>query len=143
MNYCGLRDACFFYNELVGDMPLATEHLRDAYCHGHSFNCTRFLLGLKYGMCKVPSYLFPDEAYSGPIFKVPTNVGHQGGNDMFINVVYPDGTSGRVRSSILGEMIQMGRIVAYKCSEGWVELRRKSHRDVYYGPERRVIIPFT
>ncbi len=62
---------------------------------------------------------------------------------MFIKVIYPDGVSGKVRSSILRTMIQLRRIVAYKCSEGWVELRRKSNAENYCGPERRVIIPYS
>ena len=62
---------------------------------------------------------------------------------MFIKVIYPDGTPGKVRSSILRTMIQLGRIVAYKCSEGWIEVRRKKTATNYQGPKRRVIIPFT
>ncbi len=62
---------------------------------------------------------------------------------MFIKVIYPDGSSGTVRSPILRGMIQLGRIVAYKCSEGWVEVRRKENPDNYHGRERRVIIPFS
>ncbi len=61
---------------------------------------------------------------------------------MFIEVLYPDGTTGKVRSSMMRRMSQMERIVAYKCSEGWVEVRRKKSGDYYRGPERRVIIPF-
>ncbi len=61
---------------------------------------------------------------------------------MLINVIYPDGTSGKVRASILNSLIKFGRIVAYKCSEGWIELRRKKDTSNYSGSERRVIIPF-
>ncbi len=60
---------------------------------------------------------------------------------MFIKVIFPDGTTGKVRAPLMRNMIHLGRIVAYKCSEGWIEVRRKSN-EFYQGPERRVIIPF-
>ncbi len=58
---------------------------------------------------------------------------------MLIKVIYPDGSSGSVRSSALGRMTKEGKIVAFKCTEGWVEVRRKHAPDDYKGPERRVI----
>ncbi len=61
---------------------------------------------------------------------------------MFIKVIYSDGMPGRVRSSLLGRLMKAGEIVAYKCSEGWVELRRKQSRNEYDGPYTRVIIPY-
>ncbi len=61
---------------------------------------------------------------------------------MFISVIYPDGTAGKVRSSRLSRLMKAGEIVAYKCSEGWVELRRKNDEKNYNGPYTRVIIPF-
>jgi hypothetical protein len=61
---------------------------------------------------------------------------------MLIKVIYPDGSSGTIRSSSLGKLSKEGGIVAFKCTEGWVEVRRKHDTTVYEGPERRVIIPF-
>jgi hypothetical protein len=62
---------------------------------------------------------------------------------MYINVIYPDGAAGKVRSSSLSRLIRSGEIVAYKCTEGWVELRRKQENaSSYDGPYTRVIIPF-
>ncbi len=58
---------------------------------------------------------------------------------MLIKVIYPDGSSGMVRSSALGRMTKEEKIVAFKCTEGWVEVRRKHDPADYYGPERRVI----
>ncbi len=58
---------------------------------------------------------------------------------MMITVIYPDGTSGTVRSSALGRMTKEVKIVAFKCTEGWVEVRRKQDPANYRGPERRVI----
>jgi hypothetical protein len=36
-----------------------------------------------------------------------------------------------------------GKVVAYKCSENWIEVRRNRDESNYSGPERRVIIPFS
>ncbi len=58
---------------------------------------------------------------------------------MQIKVLYPDGSAGMVRSSTLGRMTKEGKIVAFKCTEGWVEVRRKHDPADYRGPERRVI----
>ena len=40
---------------------------------------------------------------------------------MLIKVIRDDGTSGTVRSTSLGELVKTGKVVAYQCSEGWVE----------------------
>lgn len=61
---------------------------------------------------------------------------------MLIKVIYPDGSSGMVRSSTLGKLTKEGAIVAFKCTEGWVEVRRKHDPADYRGPERRVITLF-
>ncbi len=58
---------------------------------------------------------------------------------MLIKVIYADGSTGLVRSSALGRMTKEEKIVAFKCTEGWVELRRKHAPADYEGPERRVI----
>ena len=58
---------------------------------------------------------------------------------MLIKVIYPDGTFGMTRSSSLGSLVQSQKIVAFQCSEGWVEVRRKQDETSYKGPERRVI----
>ncbi len=62
---------------------------------------------------------------------------HQGGTDLMIRVIYPDGSEGSVRESRLAKLISQGKVVAYQPVEDWVELRRKI-TDVYGGVERRV-----
>ncbi len=57
---------------------------------------------------------------------------------MLLKVIYPDGTAGKVTSTRIGNLAKAGTIVAYQCSEGWVELRR-THHNGYTGPERRTI----
>jgi hypothetical protein len=64
-------------------------------------------------------------------------IAHQEGLDMFLKVIYPDGTSGVVKSSTLEGLIKAGEIVAFHCSEGWVEARRKRNNANYTGLERR------
>ncbi len=61
----------------------------------------------------------------------------QGGIDLTIRVIYPNGSKGSVRESRLANLISQGKVVAYQPFEDWVELRRKI-TDVYMGVERRV-----
>ncbi len=56
---------------------------------------------------------------------------------MFLKVAYSDGTTGLITSSILGFLSRSGKVIAYQCSDGWVELRRKQKDANYSGPERR------
>jgi len=59
---------------------------------------------------------------------------------MLIKVIRVDGSSGTVRSTSLGQLVKAGKVVAYQCSEGWVESRRKQRKgqaDDYKGAERR------
>ena len=69
---------------------------------------------------------------------------------MLIKVVHADGHPGTVRSTSLGELVKSGEVVAYQCSEGWIEVRRKprkgyEHKGLerrkagYQGPERRMM----
>lgn len=55
---------------------------------------------------------------------------------MQIKVIYPDGTSDMVKASIIEGLIKAGKIIAFLCSEGWVEVRRKS-KGSFYGIDRR------
>ena len=59
---------------------------------------------------------------------------------MFLKVIYPDGTAGMAKASAIGGMIKAEKIIAFYCSEGWVEVRRKS-KTAYYGAERRMTNP--
>lgn len=56
---------------------------------------------------------------------------------MFLKVIYRDGTAGVVKASTIDELMETGKIFAYHCSEGWVEVRRKQSNPNYQGPERR------
>lgn len=60
---------------------------------------------------------------------------------MFLKVICPDGTLSTVKSSELDTLIKFSKIVAFKCSEGWIELRRKRNNG-YNGPDRRVRAPY-
>ena len=56
---------------------------------------------------------------------------------MQIKVLYLDNTAGLVKDACLEELIRLGKIVAFKGEEGWVEVRRKRNAEDYNGPERR------
>jgi len=56
---------------------------------------------------------------------------------MQIKVLYTDNTAGLVKAACLEELIRLGKIVAFKGEEGWVEVRRKRNAEGYDGPERR------
>lgn len=58
--------------------------------------------------------------------------------DMRLKTIRNDGTPLLVKSSEIGTMINSGEIVAYQCSEGWKELRRKENIE-FQGPDRRHI----
>ena len=55
---------------------------------------------------------------------------------MQIKVIYADRTSGMVKASTIDGLMKAGKIIAFYCSEGWVEARRKS-KNTYNGVDRR------
>jgi len=61
--------------------------------------------------------------------------GPRGGLDMFLKVIYPNGTAGMVKATELQQLLKSGKIIAFLCSEGWIEARRK--RKSTYPVERR------
>jgi hypothetical protein len=134
MASCNLRGSCFFYNELIPDMPHATEYLKDEFCKGRFTECAIYTISKVYGEDKAPKYLYPNDTYEVMNFNL---FEPQGGLDMFLKVIYPDGKVDMAKSSEIGGMIKAGRIVAFHCSEGWVEARRKRNKEDYFGPERR------
>lgn len=135
MACCDLRHACFFFNKLEKDMPLTTDYLRRLYClGGHHKECVRYRIAASYGSDNVPKYLYPNDLFEIVDLNL---VARQEGLDMFLKVMYPDGTSGFERSTIIGQLSKAGKITAYYCSEGWIEVRRKQKNKDYFGPERR------
>ncbi len=138
MIFCEFCDRCFFFNELLLDILLTnSEDLRGKYCVSNFRECAIYKLAKACGIEKVPGYVSPDDTLVNLNTPLP-----KGEMDMFLQVIYPDGTLGKVRTSNLASMVLLGRIVAYRCSEGWIETRRKRKSHDYRGPERRVIIPF-
>lgn len=55
---------------------------------------------------------------------------------MVLNVIYTDGTAGKIKSNTLDGARKSGKIIAFHCSEGWVDVRRKI-KGPYYGFDRR------
>ena len=139
MATCDLYNSCFFFNEQTTAMPRTTEYLRERYCAGKHFTeCALRRIANSYGKDKVPKYLYPNDMFEILNFNL---FEPQGGLDMFMKVVYPDGTSGVVKSKEIEGLIKAGKIVAFHCSEGWVEARRKQNVR-YRGPERRAFLPY-
>ena len=62
---------------------------------------------------------------------------------MFLKVIYPDLTLGKINSSIIEGMMKAGKIIALHCSEGWIEVRRKGEGVPYSGIDRRKTKPET
>ena len=60
---------------------------------------------------------------------------------MFLKVIYPDGTSGMVKASIIEGLMKSGKIIAFHCSEGWVEVRRRRNVEEFNGIDRRKTKP--
>jgi hypothetical protein len=56
---------------------------------------------------------------------------------MLIKVIFSDGSLGMVKSAQLVALVKVGKIVAYKPFEDWVEVRRTQCNGKYQGPERR------
>ena len=61
MANCEYCTSCFFFTQLVGDMPHSTDYLRDKYCNGDFNECARFKISKSYGMDNVPPHIFPDD----------------------------------------------------------------------------------
>jgi hypothetical protein len=134
MAHCDLHDSCFYFNEQATDMPHTTEYLRNLYCMGVSFSeCALYRITKVYGQEKVPKDLYPNDMNEILNFSL---FDPHGGLDMFLKVIYPDGISGMVKASKLYGLINECKIIAFHCSEGWVEVRRKN-RGNYNGPDRR------
>ena len=136
MAYCDLLNSCYFYiNELSG-MPCTYKHMMNKYCHGDNSKCARFDYARAFGRNSVPLDMFPNDTsatFHTDQFKA---VEVQGGMAMQMKVIYSDGTSDRVKASTIDGLTKAGKIIAFHCSEGWVEVRRKS-KSTYNGVDRR------
>lgn len=65
---------------------------------------------------------------------------------MEIKVIFEDKSAGFVKDYLLEDQLRLGNVVAFKRSDGWVDVVRgpvrKRRRD-YAGPERRHRSPIT
>jgi hypothetical protein len=134
MAKCDLCDSCFFFNKQTTDMPLTITYLKGHYCYGRFTECALHIISKVYGQDKVPRNLYPNDTLETLNHKFIEPFGIL---DMFLKVIYPDGTSGMVKAIKLQGLMRLGEIIAYLCAEGWVEVRRKQ-KIGYRGQERRV-----
>ena len=137
MAQCKLYASCFFYNDLVADMPHSTEHLREKYCEGDFNECARFKIAQLHGQDYVPKYMFPNDLLMALNFNLPETRNFPDGIGSLLKVLNIDGTFGTVSSANLCNLLKTGSIAAYHGTDGWVEVRRKISIG-YSGPERRV-----
>lgn len=68
--------------------------------------------------------------------------------EVFIEVVYLDGTESTVSNDVLDVLIATGKIMRFKRSDGWVDIVRQNaklrdyrSRDTYAGQDRRAPWP--
>lgn len=120
MPHCDLRDSCFFFNGQTTDSPYTTEFLKKLYCKGFCFaECALYKISRAYGKDKVPKYLYPNDMFVGLNFE------RHGRFDTLLKVISPDGTTGMAKASTIDGLMKAGKIIAFHCPEGWVEVRRK------------------
>jgi hypothetical protein len=138
MASCDLCYRCFFFNEpLIDNLSSNAEFLREKYCAGDFAECAIYNLAKSGGIEKVSGYVYPDDFLEDLKTNLLNVSQPQGGINMFIKVIYPDGTLGTERSLSVGYLMKLGKIVAFQCSEGWVEARRKQNNEDFFGRERR------
>ncbi len=61
--------------------------------------------------------------------------------DMNLKVIHTDGTVSIEEAGTIDELIKSGKIIAFKLSGGWVEVRRRSNGENYTGMDRRKTKP--
>jgi hypothetical protein len=71
MEKCNLYASCFFYKELMPDMPFTTEHLRDKYCTNDFSGCTRYNYSRLLSQDNVHNDLFPNDLFMHLLFDLP------------------------------------------------------------------------
>jgi hypothetical protein len=133
---CNLINTCFFYNEMIPDMPHTKKYFIEMYCKRMFTACARYRYAKLHGQDNVPKFLFPVDMIVQFNFVMPECANSSVENAKLVNVLNIDGTFGTVSSASLDELVKTSRIAAYKFSEGWVEVRRKINSG-YRGQERR------
>jgi|SRR6185369_426164 len=134
MASCEFSGSCNFFNEQATVTSNTKEHLKRLYCNEVSFTeCAIYLISKMYGEDKVPKRLCPNDVHKLLDFKLFET---SGDSNMRLDVIYTDGTSGKIKSTTLEGAKKSGKIIAFHCSEGWVDARPKS-KSTYNGVERR------
>jgi hypothetical protein len=134
MANCEFLNSCIFCIKLPSDMPHTLEYLKNLYCKGIRYNeCAIYRFSKCHGIDSAPKYLYPNDVYDILGLNL---IEPNGGLDMLIKVIYSAGTPGKVKSSTLEGLKKMGEIIAFHCSEGWIDVRRKINCK-YNGVDRR------
>lgn len=59
---CENLAGCPFFNNIIPNMPITAQYLKNTYCHGDSCQCARYMVCKALGKNKVPLELFPEES---------------------------------------------------------------------------------
>jgi hypothetical protein len=52
---------CPFFNDVIPNMPVTAQHLKDIYCTARPDTCARYIVRQALGKDQVPLDLFPEE----------------------------------------------------------------------------------
>jgi len=58
---CENLAGCPFFHNIIPNMPITAQYLKNTYCHGDPQQCARYIVGKALGKDKVPLELFPEE----------------------------------------------------------------------------------
>ena len=131
---CEFLSSCIFCIKQPTDMPHTMKYLKNWYCKGDRFTeCAIYRFSKCHGIDKVPTYFYPNDVHDIIDFNL---IEPNGGLDMLIKVIYTGGTLGKLKSSTLEGVMKSGKIIAFHCSEGWLDVRRKC-QSIFYGVDRR------
>jgi len=61
MANCELIETCIFFNDMMTDMPVMTDIMKERYCRKDNSKCARYMIFQEVGREKVPSNMFPVE----------------------------------------------------------------------------------
>ena len=58
---CELIATCIFFNNVMADMPVMSDIMKERYCRRDNSKCARYMIFKEVGREKVPSNMFPVE----------------------------------------------------------------------------------
>jgi len=71
MAKCNLVDSCFFFNDQLGDMPHASEYLKDKFCKCDFYGCARYSYSELHSQDNAPNDLLPNDLFMHLLTDLP------------------------------------------------------------------------